>query len=99
MRSRVLPGSLVTIALRVPVSLLNKVALPTFGRPTITSDASFFFMWALTLQHFAAIHLPSGRGTERERRPPHPPPVFGSAPSKGDTRPVAVSAETKGLIC
>jgi hypothetical protein len=37
----------VTIDLRVPVNRLNKVDLPTFGRPTITSDAIFFFITVL----------------------------------------------------
>src|SRR5216684_3513388 len=41
MRSRVIPGSLVTIERRVPVSRLKIVDLPTFGRPTITTDGSF----------------------------------------------------------
>ena len=41
MRSRVIPGSSVTIARRVPVRRLKSVDLPTFGRPTITSDGSF----------------------------------------------------------
>src|SRR5271167_2350737 len=44
MRSRVIPGSSVTMARRVPVRRLNSVDLPTLGRPTITSDGSFFFM-------------------------------------------------------
>src|SRR5882762_1255760 len=38
MRSRVMPGSLVTMARRVPVKRLKSVDLPTLGRPTITSD-------------------------------------------------------------
>src|SRR5580704_11979189 len=41
MRSRVMPGSLVTIARRVPVKRLKSVDLPTLGRPTMTSDGSF----------------------------------------------------------
>src|ERR1700681_3710680 len=41
MRSRVIPGSLVTIERRVPVSRLKIVDFPTFGRPTITTDGSF----------------------------------------------------------
>src|SRR5579863_5302434 len=44
MRSRVIPGSSVTMARRVPVRRLKSVDLPTLGRPTITSDGSFFFM-------------------------------------------------------
>src|ERR1700683_3045184 len=41
MRSRVMPGSFVTIERRVPVSRLNSVDFPTLGRPTITMDGSF----------------------------------------------------------
>src|ERR1700730_12204608 len=33
-RSRVSPGTSATMASRVPVSTLNSVDLPTFGRPT-----------------------------------------------------------------
>jgi hypothetical protein len=40
MRSRVIPGSLVTIDRRVPVKRLKSVDLPTLGRPKITSDGS-----------------------------------------------------------
>src|SRR5215475_1819804 len=35
MRSRVMPGSSVTIDRRCPINRLNSVDLPTFGRPTI----------------------------------------------------------------
>ena len=41
MRSRVIPGSSVTIERRVPVSRLKIVDLPTLGRPTMTTDGSF----------------------------------------------------------
>src|ERR1700676_1386735 len=74
MRSRVIPGSLVTIDLRVPVSRLNKVDLPTFGRPTITSDAIFFFIWPLTLQHFATMH--PRQGVRPKNAEGDPTPVF-----------------------
>src|SRR6266446_7999460 len=40
MRSRVMPGSLVTMARRVPVKRLKSVDLPTLGRPTMTRDGS-----------------------------------------------------------
>jgi hypothetical protein len=40
MRSRVMPGSLVTMERRVPVRRLKSVDLPTLGRPTITIDGS-----------------------------------------------------------
>src|SRR5260370_30079867 len=48
MRSRVMPGSLVTMERRVPVKRLNSVDLPTLGRPTITSDGrrSAISSWA-----------------------------------------------------
>src|SRR5712692_1432290 len=36
MRSRVMPGSLVTMERRVPVKRLKSVDLPTLGRPTMT---------------------------------------------------------------
>src|SRR6267154_2167298 len=35
-----MPGSLVTMARRVPVKRLKSVDLPTLGRPTMTSDGS-----------------------------------------------------------
>src|SRR5712664_1910642 len=38
MRSRVMPGSLVTMERRVPVKRLKSVDLPTLGRPTMTRD-------------------------------------------------------------
>src|SRR5580658_1995275 len=44
MRSRVMPGSLVTMERRVPVRRLNSVDLPTLGRPTITIDGSLGVM-------------------------------------------------------
>src|SRR5580704_11690608 len=44
MRSRVMPGSLVTMERRVPVKRLKSVDLPTLGRPTITRDGSDFDM-------------------------------------------------------
>src|SRR5579863_8781136 len=48
MRSRVIPGSLVTIDRRVLVSRLNSVDLPTLGRPTITTDGSFSVIFPVT---------------------------------------------------
>src|ERR1039458_1219365 len=41
MRSRVIPGSSPTIERRLPVIRLNRVLLPTFGRPTIATNGSF----------------------------------------------------------
>src|SRR5437870_13803461 len=52
MRSRVMPGSLVTMARRVPVKRLKSVDLPTLGRPTMTRDGSW-----------CAISLLAGRTT------------------------------------
>src|SRR5208337_3384108 len=40
MRSRVIPGSSPTIERRLFVSRLNKVDLPTFGRPTMATSGS-----------------------------------------------------------
>src|SRR6202050_4858865 len=40
MRSRVMPGSSPTMERRVPRMALNRVDLPTLGRPTITTDGS-----------------------------------------------------------
>src|SRR6266851_7901543 len=48
MRSRVIPGSLVTIERREPVSLLKIVYLPTLGRPTITTEGSFSVIFLVT---------------------------------------------------
>src|SRR5690349_6166788 len=38
MRSRVIPGSSPTMERRCPMIALNRVDLPTFGRPTITTE-------------------------------------------------------------
>src|ERR1700674_5763219 len=51
MRSRVIPGSLVTMERRAPVSRLKSVDLPTFGRPTKTSDGSLFGIRIYTLPY------------------------------------------------
>src|SRR5215472_10079354 len=40
MRSRVMPGSSPTIERRVPRMALNRVDLPTLGRPTMTMEGS-----------------------------------------------------------
>ena len=40
LRSRVTPGVSLTMAARRPVSLLNSVDLPTFGRPAMTTTGS-----------------------------------------------------------
>src|ERR1700676_3289141 len=51
MRSRVIPGSLVTIERRVPVSRLKIVDLPTLGRPTITTEGSFSVIFSVHWGH------------------------------------------------
>src|SRR5258708_35017035 len=70
MRSRVMPGSLVTMERRVPVRRLKSVDLPTLGRPTITRDAGVLVMdassgrWhetAATVQYSTVSHLPQSR--------------------------------------
>ena len=43
--SRVVPGTGVTIARRVPVILLNSVDLPTLGRPTRTTRGNGAPLW------------------------------------------------------
>src|ERR1700692_3129281 len=60
MRSRVIPGSLVTMERRLPVRRLNSVDLPTLGRPTITSDGSFSDMFCLAGR---TERLPGGGAT------------------------------------
>src|SRR3954452_14406044 len=44
MRSRVMPGSSVTMDRRCPMIRLNKVDLPTFGRPTMAIKGKGEFM-------------------------------------------------------
>jgi hypothetical protein len=47
MRSRVIPGSFVTIERREAVSRLKIVDLPTLGRPTITTEGSFSVIFSV----------------------------------------------------
>src|SRR6266487_2182723 len=62
MRSRVMPGSLVTMARRVPVKRLKRVDLPTLGRPRITRDGRVVVM---KLGSGAVLHCNvSRRGTK-----------------------------------
>src|SRR5207245_6605226 len=64
MRSRVMPGSLVTMERRVPVRRLNSVDLPTLGRPTMTRDGRRAFMnfgCAAILQCSASSHGVEGK--------------------------------------
>src|SRR5215831_10782494 len=61
MRSRVMPGSFVTMERRVPVKRLNSVDLPTLGRPTITRDGSravMNFRCSAVLQSTASRQAP-----------------------------------------
>src|SRR5262245_65685019 len=44
MRSRVMPGSSVTMDRRCPIIRLNRVDLPTFGRPTMAIRGRGEFM-------------------------------------------------------
>src|SRR5262245_19135357 len=44
MRSRVMPGSSVTMDRRCPMIRLNRVDLPTFGRPTMAISGEGEFM-------------------------------------------------------
>src|SRR5580704_5729304 len=48
MRSRVIPGSSVTMERRDAVSRLKIVDLPTLGRPTITTEGSFSVIFPAT---------------------------------------------------
>src|ERR1700690_4338481 len=88
MRSRVIPGSSVTMARRVPVRRLNSVDLPTFGRPTITSDGSFCAIEEFQVyQRASGAILQSSNVAQRQRTSDL---VLGSlaAPySKGTERP------------
>src|SRR5580698_1890918 len=61
MRSRVIPGSFVTIDRRVPVSRLKSVDFPTLGRPTITIDgrASAAACLVFSIQDFVRYHVPA----------------------------------------
>src|SRR5712692_8861607 len=62
MRSRVMPGSLVTMARRDPVKRLKSVDLPTLGRPRMTRDGRVVVM---KLSGGAVLHCNvSRRGTK-----------------------------------
>src|SRR5208282_2354210 len=47
MRSRVIPGSSVTMERRLSVRRLKSVDLPTLGRPTMTTEGSWTPIWLL----------------------------------------------------
>ena len=57
MRSRVVPGRSSTIAVRLPVSRLKRVDLPTFGRPT---SATTGLRGAIKLCSFGSGSTPQG---------------------------------------
>src|SRR6266436_3116687 len=63
MRSRVMPGSLVTMERRVPVKRLKSVDLPTLGRPRITRDGSSVVM---KLGGDAVLHSTASRRGPKE---------------------------------
>src|SRR5258707_15058944 len=72
MRSRVIPGSLVTIDRREAVSRLKIVDLPTLGRPTITTEGSFSVIFSVTgdttnpkREARNLLVYPTGRGNRR----------------------------------
>src|SRR5712664_2164403 len=65
MRSRVMPGSLVTIERRVPVKRLKSVDLPTLGRPRITRDGSCVVM---KLSGDAALQCSAGEEEVMKQR-------------------------------
>src|ERR1700688_4136940 len=69
MRSRVIPGSFVTIERREAVSRLKIVDLPTLGRPTITTEGSFSVIFSVHRGHNEPkrearklLVYPTGRG-------------------------------------
>src|SRR5437868_7381673 len=59
MRSRVMPGSSPTIDRRSPIRRLNKVDLPTLGRPTIATSGSPLFC-----RRFILIKWQNARNSE-----------------------------------
>src|ERR1700719_2854618 len=76
MRSRVIPGSLVTIERREAVSRLKIVDLPTLGRPTITTEGSFSVIFSGHWGHNEPkrearklLVYPTGRGNRRAEDP------------------------------
>src|SRR5882762_606376 len=85
MRSRVIPGSLVTIERRVPVRRLKIVDFPTFGRPTITTDGRFSVIISGGLQ-VEPVPVFSHRKTQRT-----------ASERLGDIHCIPVSVETKAL--
>src|SRR5271169_1692596 len=78
MRSRVMPGSFVTMDRRVAVRRLNNVDLPTLGRPTITMDGSLGVMAThgymrasnINMVPFSAALTPNSAAHSVERRYP-----------------------------
>src|SRR5579883_3506501 len=73
MRSRVIPGSSPTMALRCPVIRLKRVDLPTFGRPTITTvGVSFGMKFNLNnqLSRYVELYLMASSPIGARRVPP-----------------------------
>src|SRR5690242_16689498 len=70
MRSRVIPGSSVTIDRRVPVRRLKIVDLPTLGRPTITTEESFavIFLPLRTPEHRTGGSEPSSLAYRKRKQ-------------------------------
>src|ERR1700723_2239055 len=70
MRSRVMPGSFVTMERRVPVRRLKSVDLPTLGRPTITIDGNFSVIMIFALSAIVSHRRRPTRAARefRERR-------------------------------
>src|SRR5579862_9403565 len=76
MRSRVIPGSSVTIERLEAVSLLKIVDLPTLGRPTITTEGSFSVIFPVTgettnpeREARRLLVYPTGRGNRSAAHP------------------------------
>src|ERR1700739_3733475 len=76
MRSRVMPGSLVTMERRVPVRRLKRVDLPTLGRPTMTRDGSLcaMFVGVETLTRAAGVCRLEGALAAGSKMGKDPPP-------------------------
>src|SRR5579862_4743399 len=68
MRSRVIPGSFVTIERREPVRRLKSVDFPTLGRPAITMDGSLSFMSIESGRAYACAALEQRLRSSRRNR-------------------------------
>src|SRR6267142_2512568 len=98
MRSRVMPGSLVTMERRKPVKRLKSVDLPTLGRPRITRDGSWVVM---KLSGDVALQCSAGleevmKQRSNEIRATEPRAVFrGQRPVIWDTNRAGEAPRTK----